>query len=82
MHPRTRRRLAVTAAATFALWAGCAELETDATADATGSDTLGSPDGTTTGLSCVGCHTDEEALKAVLPPPEEPAEEIEGTGDG
>jgi|GEM_PF-3077303 len=78
MQPRTRRHFVASAAALFWL-AGCAQLETDAVSDAIGGD---SADGAGTGMTCVGCHTDEEALKAALPPEEEPSGEIEGTGDG
>lgn len=82
MQLRTRSQLVASAVASLFWLAGCAQLETDAVADATGGDAADGADGTSSGMSCVGCHTDEEALKAVLPPPEEPKEEVEGTGEG
>lgn len=80
MNPRMRHLVASAAASAFWL-AGCAVLESG-DADVTGADAADTTsDAAVSGLTCLGCHGDEAMLKSVLPP-EEPAGEIEGTGDG
>jgi len=82
---------AALAAATTAWLAACAvpdysdpRADGSAGADAdSGSDTL-LPDTDSPGplLTCEGCHTSEDLLKAALATLEPPAPKIEGTGDG
>ncbi|PKN54479.1 MAG: hypothetical protein CVU56_26340 [Deltaproteobacteria bacterium HGW-Deltaproteobacteria-14] len=80
MNPRMRYLVASAAASAFWL-AGCAVLESG-DSDATGADAGDTTSDTAvSGLTCLGCHGDEEMLKAALPP-EEPATETESTADG
>ena len=64
---------------------GCDESGADPQADAGDTDTATDDAGAAGPSTCLGCHTDEEALLASLeadPLPEEEEDEEESTGEG